>query len=91
MPKTNHLSSFFLRLEDFANVFLKSGRALTINTHVTWYNTSPFGKVTLKRAGSHSNNVTVIARIQLDLMDLSITALTFVCVIEERSQTQFYF
>ena len=25
-----------LRLEDFANVFLKSGRAFTINTHVTW-------------------------------------------------------
>ena len=52
---------------------------------------SPFGKVTLKRARSHSNNVTVIARIQSDLMDLLITALTFVCVIEARGQTQFLF
>ena len=31
----------------------------------------------LKRARSHSNNVTVIARIQSDLMDLLIIALTF--------------
>ena len=40
---------------------------------------------------SHSNNVTVIARIQSDLMDLLIIALTFVCVIEARGQTQFLF
>ena len=79
----------FLRLEDFANVFLKSGRALTINTQVTWQNTSPFGKVALNRARSHSSNVTVIARIQSDLIDLLIIALTFVCVIEARGQTQF--
>ena len=45
----------------------------------------------LKRAMSHSNNVTVIARIQSDLMDLLIIALTFVCVIEARGQTQFLF
>ena len=45
----------------------------------------------LKRARSHSNNVTVIARIQSDLMDLLIKALTFVCVIEARGQTQFLF
>ena len=45
----------------------------------------------LKRARSHSNNVTVIARIQSDLMDLLIIALTFVCVIEARGQTQFLF
>ena len=57
----------FLRLEDFANVFLKSGHAFTINTQVTCKNTSPFGKVALNRARSHSNNVTVIARIQSDL------------------------
>ena len=79
-----------LRLEDFANVFLKSVHAFTINTHVTW-NTSPYGKMTFKRARSHSNNVTVIARIQLDLMHLLIIALTFVCVIEARGQTQFLF
>ena len=54
-------------------------------------NTSPFGKAALKRARSHSNNVTVIARIQSDLMDLLIIALTFVCVIEARGQTQFLF
>ena len=41
----------------------------------------------LKRARSHSNNVTVITRIQLDMMDLLITALNFVCVIEARGQT----
>ena len=81
----------FLRLEDFANVFLKSGRAFTINTDVTWQNTSPFGKVKLKRARSHSNNVTIIARSQSDLMDLLITALSFICVIEARGQTQFLF
>ena len=40
----------FVRLEDFAKVFLISGHALTIHTQVTWWNTSPFGKVTLKRA-----------------------------------------
>ena len=45
----------------------------------------------LKRARSHSNNVTVIAHIQSDLMDLLIIALTFVCVIKERGQTQFLF
>ena len=45
----------------------------------------------LKRARSHSNNVTVIARIQSDLMKLLIIALTFVCVIEARVQTQFLF
>ena len=45
----------------------------------------------LKRARSHSNNVTVIARIQSDLMDLLIIAPTFVCVIEARGQTQFFF
>ena len=45
----------------------------------------------LKRARSHRNNVTVIARIQSDLMDLLIIALTFVCVIEARGQTQFLF
>ena len=45
----------------------------------------------LKRARSHSNNVTVIARIQSDLMDLLIIAPTFVCVIEARGQTQFLF
>ena len=45
----------------------------------------------LKRARSHSNNVTVIARIQSDLMDLLIIALTFVCAIEARGQTQFLF
>ena len=54
----------------------------------------------VKRARSHSNNVTVIARIQsdlmdlliiADLMDLLIIALTFVCVIEARGQTQFLF
>ena len=89
-PKPDRLSSF-LRLEDFANVFLKSGRAFTINTQVTWKNTSPFGKVTLKRARSHSNDVTVIVRIQSDLMDSLIIALTFVCVIEARGQTQFLF
>ena len=52
---------------------------------------SSFGKVTLKRARSHSNNVTVIARIQSDLVDLLITALTFIGVIEARGQTQFLF
>ena len=31
---------------------------------------------------SHSNNVTVIVRIQSDLMDSLIIALTFVCVID---------
>ena len=47
-------------------------------------------KAALKRARSHSNNVAVIARIQSDLMDLLlIIALTFVCVIEARGQTQF--
>ena len=81
----------FLRLDDFANVFLKSGRAFTINTQVTWQNTSPFGKVALNRAWSHSVNVTVIARIQSDLIDLLIIALTFVCVIEARGQTHFFF
>ena len=35
--------------------------------------------------------MTVIARIQSDLMDLLIIALTFVCVIEARGQTQFLF
>ena len=40
---------------------------------------------------SYSNNVTVIARIQSDLMDLLIIALTFVCVIEVRGQTQLLF
>ena len=40
---------------------------------------------------SHSNNVTVIVRIQSDLMDSLIIALTFVCVIEARGQTQFLF
>ena len=45
----------------------------------------------LKRARSQSNNVTVIARIQSDLMDLLIIALTFICVIEGRGQTQFLF
>ena len=45
----------------------------------------------IKRARSHSNNVTVIARIQSDLMDLLIIALTFVCVIDARGQTQFLF
>ena len=45
----------------------------------------------VKRARSHSNNVTVIARIQSDLMDLLIIALTFVYVIEARGQTQFLF
>ena len=44
----------------------------------------------LKRARSHSNNVTVIARIQSDLMDLLIIALTFVFVIEARGQTHFF-
>ena len=48
---------------------------------------SPFGKVALKSARSHSNNVTLIARIQSDLMDLLIIALTFVYVIEARCQT----
>ena len=43
------------------------------------------------RARSHGNNVTVIARIQSDLMDLLIIALTFVCVIEARGQTEFLF
>ena len=47
--------------------------------------------MTLKRARSHSNNVTVIVHIQLDLKDSLIIALTFVCVIEARSQTQFLF
>ena len=45
----------------------------------------------LNRARSHSNNVTVIARIQSDLMDLLIIALTFVCVIVARGRTQFLF
>ena len=35
--------------------------------------------------------MTVIAHIQSDLMDLLIIALTFVCVIEARGQTQFLF
>ena len=35
--------------------------------------------------------MTVIARIQSDLMDLLIIVLTFVCVIEARGQTQFFF
>ena len=52
---------------------------------------SPFGKVALERARSHSNSVTVIPHIQSDLMDLLIIALTFVCVIEARGQTQFLF
>ena len=52
---------------------------------------SPFGKVTLKRARSHSNNVTVIVRIKSDLTDLLITALTFVCVIEAEVKLSFYF
>ena len=43
----------------------------------------------LNRARSHSNDVTVIARILSDLMDLLIIALTIVCVIEARGQTQF--
>ena len=73
------------------NVFLKPGCAFTINTQVTWQNTSPFGKVALNRARSHCNNVTIIARIQSDLIDLLIKALTFVCVIEARGQTQFLF
>ena len=34
--------------------------------------------------------MTVIARIQSDLMDLLIIALTFVCDIEARGQTQFF-
>ena len=45
----------------------------------------------LNRGRSHSNNVTVIARIQSDLMDLLTIALNFVCVIEARGQTQFLF
>ena len=35
--------------------------------------------------------MTVIVRIQSDLMDLLIIALTFVCVIEARGQTQHLF
>ena len=35
--------------------------------------------------------MTVIARIQSDLMDLLIIVLTVVCVIEARGQTQFLF
>ena len=45
----------------------------------------------LKGARSHSNNVTVIARIQSDLMDLLIIVLTFVFVIEARGHTQLLF
>ena len=45
----------------------------------------------LNSARSHSNIATVVAGIQSDLMDLLIIALTFVCVIEARGQTQFLF
>ena len=40
---------------------------------------------------SNSDNVTVMAYIQSDLIYLLIMALTFVCVIEARGQTQFLF
>ena len=65
--------------------------AIFRNCSIPCATSSPFGKVTLKRARSHSNNVTVIASIQSDLINLLITALTFVCVNEARDRTQFLF
>ena len=39
----------------------------------------------------HGNNVTVIACIKSDLMYFFIITVTFICVIEAKGQTQFYF
>ena len=80
------MSSFF-KIGGHRECFLQ---IRPIYTQVTCWNTSPFGKMALNRARSHGNNVAVIARIQSDLMDLLI-ALTFICVIEARGQTQFLF